>query len=85
MLERERAYFDRLQPHFLTVFPGRFVLIKGEELISSYDTFEDALQEGAKRFGSGSFLIRRVDQISEEISIPALAVGMLHADPTLSV
>jgi len=85
MLETECAYFDRLQPSFLTVYPGKFVLIKGEELISVFDTFDDALQEGAKRFGSESFLIRRVDQSTEQVSIPALAVGVLYANSAYPV
>lgn len=85
MLDTERAYFDRSQNHLLSRYPRRFILIKGEEVTAVFEAFDDALQEGVNRFGTDAFLIRRADQNSEEISIPALALGVLHADSPRSV
>jgi hypothetical protein len=86
MLETERNYFDRIRPGLLELGPTMFVVIKGETLIGTYSTFDQALQEGAIKCGTDDpFLVRRVDQQTENISIPALAVGILHADTANSI
>lgn len=84
MLEIERRAFDSMQNHLMAVCPGSFVVIKGEELIGNYSTIQEALAEGARRFGLDSFLVRKVETKTEEISIPALTLGILRADPSCS-
>ncbi len=84
MLEQERQFFEQHRAEWLTKFPGKYVLVKGEELIGTFDTVDDALTEGARRFGLESFLARRVEQGEKEINIPALALGILRANPTRS-
>ena len=85
MLEQERAFYERNLPQWLERYAGRFVLIKGEELIGTFDTVDDALAEGARRFGLESFLVRRVEAAPQEIQIPALTFGLLRADSTRPV
>jgi hypothetical protein len=82
MLEQERKFFEENRALWLTKFPGRFVLIKGSELLGTFDTIDEALAEGARRFGLESFLARRVEQVEQEINIPALTLGILRANPT---
>jgi hypothetical protein len=60
--------------------PGRFALVKDAELIGTYAAHEDALAEGARRFGLQSFLVRRVDDDRQPVFIPALDLGILSAD-----
>jgi hypothetical protein len=79
MLEQERDFYDAHLQEWLQRMPGRFVLIKGAELIGTFDTAEDALADGARRFGLQSYLIRRVEPQPPQVSIPALALGLLHA------
>jgi hypothetical protein len=83
MLDEERAYYDEHLAEWLHQFAGRFVLIKGSALIGTYDTQADALAEGARRFGLAPFLVRRVEQTSSEVQIPALTLGLLggNGDP----
>jgi len=82
MLDVERAYFDRNQSDFEVHHSGRFVVIKGEEFVGVFNTIQEALGEGTRRFGLTPFLIRQVGLPSKPISIPALSLGILHADPT---
>lgn len=82
MLEKEREYFKKILPKLLTESRERIVLIKEEELVGVYNTFEEALSEGARRYGKESFLVRRVDDQQEEINIPALSLGILRANTT---
>ena len=80
MLEQERAYYDAHLQEWLQRFADRFVLVKGQELIGTYDTQEGALSDGARRFGLSSFLIRRVEPTQPVFSAPALTLGILRAD-----
>ncbi len=84
MLEHERAYFDAHLSEWLQHYPQRFVLVKGEELIGTFDTQDDALREGARRFGLAPFLIRRVEMQRPVAEIPALTLGLLRADSARS-
>jgi hypothetical protein len=76
-LETERKYFEAHQEEWKTAHPGKFVLVKGEKLIGTYNRPEDAVAEGARLFGEESFLVRHVDQAEKDVYIPALALGLL--------
>ena len=81
MLEQERKYFAENRDELLARYPGKFVLVKGDELIGTFNTIEEALADGARRFATESFLVRQVTAADEkEISIPALTLGLLRAD-----
>jgi hypothetical protein len=82
MLDIERKYFEKNMPEWLHRHSGKFVLIKGEELVGIFDKVEDALAEGARRFGTDSFLVRLVEESEETIYIPALTLGVLRANST---
>jgi hypothetical protein len=84
-LTEERKFFSENQAKWKTAHRGKFVLIKGRELIGTYDQPEDAVAEGARLFGIDSFLVRCVDHSEEEIYIPALALGLLDARSPQSV
>ena len=81
MLENELQYFEKNRKQWVSLYQGKFVLIKGEELLGIFDKPEDALAEGARRFGLASFLVLRVEETTEPIYIPALTLGILRADP----
>ena len=81
MLEQERAYYDEHLDEWLTRYPGRFVVVKGDRLVGTYDTVDHAPAEGASRFGLDSFLVRRVQPTQDPISIPAITLGLIGANP----
>ena len=81
MLDTERQYFAQNLPSLLQQYRGRFVVIRDEVVVGAFDTMDEALREGARRFGLQSFLARRVEESLPEMSFPALTLGLLHADP----
>ena len=85
MLDAERKVFGERLPELLGKCPGKFAVIKGEEIIGIFDTLEEALAEGARRFGGESFLARRVETSPPEVSVPALTFGLLSANPSRTV
>jgi len=82
MLERERKYFEAHRGELLEKYPGKYALIKNEKLIGTFDSLEDALSEGARLYGTDSFLVRKIEETDEKIYIPALTLGILRADST---
>jgi hypothetical protein len=84
MLEMEIAFYEKNLEKWLTMYPGKFVLVKGMELVGVYDTNEQALATGASLFGLTSYLIRRVEKNKEDIRLPALTLGLLYANPAHS-
>src|ERR1700686_4557072 len=58
-----------------SVSPNR----NGKKHIGTFNRPEDAIAEGARRFGTESFLVRNVNHSEENLYIPALALGILDA------
>jgi hypothetical protein len=85
MLEAEIKYFEQNYPQLAAQHPGKFVLIKNDNLIGVFDTLEAALTEGARQYNLESFLVRQIIHVQREIKIPALALGLLHANPSHTV
>jgi hypothetical protein len=85
VLDAERKFYDARLPELLEHHDGKFVLIKGEALAGVFDTMNEALREGARRFGLEAFLARRVQKTSADVSFPAYTLGLLHARPPHSV
>lgn len=79
MLEQERDFYDTHLEEWLRSLAGRFALVKGQELIGTFDTIDDAIREGGRRYGLQSFLVRRIEKTQEPVRIPALTFGLLHA------
>jgi hypothetical protein len=78
MLEQERDFYDAHLEEWLGRLAGRVALIKGQELIGTFDTVEDAIREGGRRYGLQPFLVRRVENRQEPVKIPALMFGLLN-------
>ena len=80
-LERELKFFAENKAKWAGNYPGKFALVKEQELIGFFDQPESALAEGARLFGTESFLVRQVNAPEEPVYIPALTLGLLHANP----
>ncbi len=80
-LEKELQFFAENKTKWTKAHFGKFVLVKGSELIGVFYNAETALTEGAKKFGAESFLVRQLNPEEKDIYIPALALGLLHAHP----
>ena len=84
MLEAETRFFDDHLNEWMATHVGRVVVVKGECLVGFYDDEDKALAGGARRFGLQSFLVRRVAaRNANEVSIPALTLGLLRANPDI--
>jgi len=76
----EIEYFEKNRNDLLVKHGvGKFVLIKGPELIGVFDTAENAYEEGATRFPGQPFLIQELQQEDLIQDIPAYYAGLLYA------
>jgi len=62
-LEQELRTYEKEKARLLLEAKGKFVLIKGNEIIGVYAAKEDALIEGYKRFGNTEFLVKEITEI----------------------
>ncbi len=75
-LEKEIAYFEANRNKLARMHKGQYVLIHGANLEGHFDTQDEAIMKGVRRFGSGPFLVRNVDHDEPAFSNPALAIGV---------
>jgi hypothetical protein len=78
-LEKELKFFAENKAKWAENHLGKFALVKGDKLAGVFDNAEAAIAEGARQYGTESFLVRQIQLKDEEVYIPALALGLLHA------
>lgn len=58
MLEKEFQYYLDHQDELVKKYNGKYIVIKGNDVINSYDTKEEAYFESKKSNDLGTFLIQ---------------------------
>jgi hypothetical protein len=58
-LDTELETYKTLLPRLL-VEQGKFALIKGKDLIGTFESYADALKVGYDRFGMDHFLVKKI-------------------------
>lgn len=59
-LDLEIKAYERREKELEQLYPGKFVVFKGDELIGAWDTLDAAANAAVARFGRGPYLIRQV-------------------------
>lgn len=80
-LEREYEAYKRELPRLLEQGEnGRFALIRGDAVISVWDTYRDAIQTGYDHFGLQPFMVKRVELVETPVVITRLLVPYAPRD-----
>ena len=69
-LDQELATSDRERKRLLAEAPGKYVLIKGEEVIGTFESQNDAIDEGWRRFGRVPILTKKIVAFEKPIYVP---------------
>ena len=69
ILDRELATYEREKGRLLAEARGKFVLIKGDDVIGTFDTQIDAINDGWRRFGNVPILTKQVVEVEEPVYI----------------
>lgn len=67
LLDEEFQTFEKHKSDLLSDNVGRFVLIKGDQIIDVFDTQLDAVRQGYKRFGNVPFLAKKIVDVEDTI------------------
>jgi hypothetical protein len=78
-LDEELRTYAQQEEELKRTASGKFVVIKGTEIVGTFDSAEAALTEGTRRFGLEPYLVRRVGEPIEQLNIPALTLGLIGA------
>ncbi len=76
LLGEEIEFYNKNKEQFLHTHTNRHLLIKGDKLIGSFLTQDEAVGEGVRRFGTGPFLVRLSGEDTPMASAPVLALGL---------
>jgi len=63
-LERELETYKAKLPE-LTKDEGKFVLIRGTDVIDVYTSYEDAVKEGYAKFQLSPFLVKQIQSVEQ--------------------
>jgi hypothetical protein len=63
ILHEELETYYKNKQELLGKYNGKYVLIKGKEIIDAYDTQKDAIKVGLDKFGNTPFLVKKVEEI----------------------
>lgn len=80
-LEQELEFYQSQKQALLQTHKGQYALIKGEKLLGTYTTFEEAFNAGVAAVGTEPFLIKEITEKDASVQNPTLAVGMIYANP----
>ena len=76
-LQTELQFYEKNKQEYLKLYPGQFVLIKGEQFAGAFTTDAEAYRAGLDKFGDHPFLIKQVLEDDTKVSYPALTVGAI--------
>lgn len=79
VLDMELKYYENMKAELLAHHRGQYALIKGNQLVGTFSTLEEAFTAGVEQFGNVAFLIQFVQEEEEFIQHPSLAVGIISA------
>jgi hypothetical protein len=60
MLEKETKTFEQKLPNLIKTDMGKFVLIKDEQIIGTFDAILDALKSGYDKFKNQPFFVKQI-------------------------
>ena len=75
-LERELKTFDQHRAELVAKARDQFVLIKGDDVVGTFFSYEDALKAGYERFGAQPFLVKQIVEIDVPVNFTSLHVAI---------
>ena len=68
-LSKEMAAYDRMRDELERDYFGKWVIVRDEELVGTYDHSGDAADDAIRQFGRGPCLIKQVGE--PPLTLPA--------------
>ncbi len=68
MLEIESKIYTQKLSELIKTDIGKYVLIKNENIIGTYESIGDALKSGYEKFKDQPFFVKKITQIEQSLS-----------------
>lgn len=65
IFSKELETYEKNKQKLLKDSRGKFVLIKGEEIVNVFDTYSDAVKVGIDKFGNTPFLVKQILEVDQ--------------------
>jgi hypothetical protein len=79
-LETEIKHFESHKDEWLEHYQNKYALVKGEQLIDTFDTIEAAYRAGVEKFKTEPFLIRKIQKEEPVQYFSSLTPGITNAN-----
>ena len=66
ILAKELETYEENKQRLLSESQGKFVLIRGGDIINVFDTYSDAVKVGIDKFGNTPFLVKKIVEFEEK-------------------
>lgn len=78
-IQEELAFFEQKRAELVKTHLGKFALVKGNALIDTFTTFQEAYGKGVGLFGPEPFLVKPILAEEPKHTIPVLSLHLLNA------
>ena len=75
-LQAELEEFERLRMTLVDRAPGKYALVKGNDLVGTFSTELEAIREGYRRFGNEPFLVKHIVEADVPLNFTSFNLGM---------
>ena len=75
-LQPELELFERHRLELLARASGKFALVKGSDIVGTFETEGDAIREGYQRFGNHPFLVKHVVEADVPLNFASFNLGV---------
>ena len=76
VLQQELDFFERQRLDLLAQAPGKYVLVKGSELIGIFDTELEAIRAGYQKIGNEPFLVKHIVEADIPLKFTSFNLGI---------
>lgn len=76
LFETELKVYEREKERLLGEHEGQFVLIKGNDLVGTFVSDEDAIDADCQRFGNVPFLVKKIERIETPVNLTSFLMGV---------
>jgi len=76
ILATELKTYEQHRNELLRTAEGKFVLIRGIEVVGVYESQMDAIAEGYRRFGNVPFLVKQIVQVEVPLNFSTHHLGI---------
>jgi hypothetical protein len=76
VLQEELETYRKHKPHLLQTAARKYVLIHKDQVVGTFDTEEDAVNQGYRKLGNVAFLVQRVEAIEKPWFLPSYLIPL---------